>query len=161
MSDSFATPQTIACQAPVSMELPQQEYWSALLFPSPGDWTQGLNSSFLHWQLDCFPLSHQGSQWKAEVDFKNPFCCHISNNNSSISNCLNWSFAWTRSYSRDGQCLLTPKFSFLITRTPILLRRWDVSLCFPVSLGLGVATWPSSSQWPETKMLEVTARRAS
>ena len=112
-------------------------------------------------QLDCFPLSHQGSQWKAEVDFKNPFCCHISNNNSSISNCLNWSFAWTRSYSRDGQCLLTPKFSFLITRTPILLRRWDVSLCFPVSLGLGVATWPSSSQWPETKMLEVTARRAS
>ena len=33
MSDSFETP---ACQAPLSMGLPRQEYWSELLFPSPG-----------------------------------------------------------------------------------------------------------------------------
>ena len=31
------TPWTIAQQAPHSMELPRQEYWSGLPFPSPGD----------------------------------------------------------------------------------------------------------------------------
>ena len=33
----FATPWTVACQAPLSMELSRQEYWGGLPFPSPGD----------------------------------------------------------------------------------------------------------------------------
>ena len=33
----FATPQTIACQAPLSMGFSQQEYWSRLPCPPPGD----------------------------------------------------------------------------------------------------------------------------
>ena len=33
----FATPWTIAHQAPPSMEFSRQEYWSGLPFPSPGD----------------------------------------------------------------------------------------------------------------------------
>ena len=37
MSDSFATPLTVACQAPLSMRFSKQEYWSGLPFPSPGD----------------------------------------------------------------------------------------------------------------------------
>ena len=32
-----ATLWTAACQAPLSMEFSRQEYWSGLLFPSPGD----------------------------------------------------------------------------------------------------------------------------
>ena len=32
----FATPRTVAYQAPPSMELSRQEYWSGLPFPSPG-----------------------------------------------------------------------------------------------------------------------------
>ena len=35
VSDSFATPWTAACQAPLSMGFPGQEYWSGLPFPSP------------------------------------------------------------------------------------------------------------------------------
>ena len=35
-SDS-ATPWTVACQAPLSMEFSRQEYWSGLPFPSPAD----------------------------------------------------------------------------------------------------------------------------
>ena len=31
------TPWTIACQAPMSTGFSRQEYWSGLLFPSPGD----------------------------------------------------------------------------------------------------------------------------
>ena len=33
----FATPWTVTCQAPLSMELSRQEYWSRLLFPTPGN----------------------------------------------------------------------------------------------------------------------------
>ena len=40
MSDSFATPRTVAWQAPLSMGFPRQEYWSGLSFPSPGDLTK-------------------------------------------------------------------------------------------------------------------------
>ena len=35
----FATPWTVAHQAPPSMEFSRQEYWSGLPFPSPGDRT--------------------------------------------------------------------------------------------------------------------------
>ena len=37
MSDYFATPWTITCQAPLSMEFSRQEYWSGSPFPSLGD----------------------------------------------------------------------------------------------------------------------------
>ena len=33
----FATLWIVACQAPLSMEFPRQEYWSGLPFPTPGD----------------------------------------------------------------------------------------------------------------------------
>ena len=36
-SDSFATPWTVAHQAPLSTGFSRQEYWSGLPFPSPGD----------------------------------------------------------------------------------------------------------------------------
>ena len=35
----FAAPWTLACQAPLSVGLPRQEYWRGLPFPSPGDLT--------------------------------------------------------------------------------------------------------------------------
>ena len=42
-----------ACQAPLSMGFPRQEYWSGLPFPSPGSFpTQGLTAGLLHWQVD-------------------------------------------------------------------------------------------------------------
>ena len=37
VSDSSAIPQTVVCQAPLSMGFSRQEYWSGLPFPSPGD----------------------------------------------------------------------------------------------------------------------------
>ena len=33
----FATPWTVACQAPLSIGFSRQEYWNGLPFPSPGD----------------------------------------------------------------------------------------------------------------------------
>ena len=37
MSHSFAAPWTVACQTPLSMGFPRQEYWSWFPFPTPGD----------------------------------------------------------------------------------------------------------------------------
>ena len=37
VSDSLATPWTVACQAPLPIGFFRQEYWSGLLFASPGD----------------------------------------------------------------------------------------------------------------------------
>ena len=36
VSDSFATPLTVAHQTPLSLGFSRQEYWNGLLFPSPG-----------------------------------------------------------------------------------------------------------------------------
>ena len=33
----FVTPWSEACQAPLSMGFPRQQYWNTLSFPSPGD----------------------------------------------------------------------------------------------------------------------------
>ena len=62
MSDSFATPWTVACQAPLFMEFPRQEYWSGLPFSSPGNLlNQGLNPGLRHCRRTLYSLSHQGS----------------------------------------------------------------------------------------------------
>ena len=44
----FATPWTVPCQAPLSMEFSRKEYWSGLPFPSPGDLLNpGMEPTFL------------------------------------------------------------------------------------------------------------------
>ena len=58
----FATPWTVACQAPLSMGFSRQEYWSGLslqwkiqgIFP-----TQGSNQDLPHCRQTLYPLSHQ------------------------------------------------------------------------------------------------------
>ena len=58
----FATPWTVAHQAPLSMGFSRQEYWSGLPFPSPGDLPNpGIEPGSLHCRQMLYPLSHQGS----------------------------------------------------------------------------------------------------
>ena len=53
MSGSFATPWTVAHQAPFSVAFPKQDYWSGLPFPSPGDLPDpGMESGFPALQPD-------------------------------------------------------------------------------------------------------------
>ena len=59
VSDS-ATPWTVACQAPLSMEFSRQEYWSGMPFPSPGDLPDpGIKPLSPALQADSLPPSHQ------------------------------------------------------------------------------------------------------
>ena len=60
-----ATPWTIARQAPLSMRLSRQEYWSGLSCPPPGDLPSPESSlkplRLLHCRWILYPLSHLGS----------------------------------------------------------------------------------------------------
>ena len=61
MSDSFVTPWTTACQAPLSMGFPRQEYGRALPFPSPGDLPEpGIELGSLALQADSLPSEPAG-----------------------------------------------------------------------------------------------------
>ena len=80
MSDSFATPRTIAHQAPLSMGFPRQEYWSPGI--EPGSPTL---------QADSLQLSYKGSLYmdrgqKANVPYR-----RIPNNTSRHSTLSRWS----------------------------------------------------------------------
>ena len=60
----FATPWTVAYQAPLSMEFPRQEYWSRLPFPSPSDLPDpGMEPRSPALQPILYQLSHKGSPY--------------------------------------------------------------------------------------------------
>ena len=52
----FVTPWTVVLQAPLSMGLSRQEYWSGLSFPTPGDLSDpGIQSGYPALQADFLP----------------------------------------------------------------------------------------------------------
>ena len=60
----FATPWTIAHQAPLSMEFSRQEYWSGLPFPSPGDLSNpGIKLGSPTLQADALPSEPPGKPY--------------------------------------------------------------------------------------------------
>ena len=60
----FATPQTVACQAPLSMGFSRQECWSGLPFPSPGDIPDpGIEPESPPLQADALPWEPNESQF--------------------------------------------------------------------------------------------------
>ena len=61
----FATPWELVLQAPLSMVLSRQEYWSGLPFPSPGDLPiPGINLCLLHGRQSLYHWAiRRVSQW--------------------------------------------------------------------------------------------------
>ena len=64
VSDSFATPWTVAYQAPLSMGFSRQEYWSGLPYLPPGDFPDPgiklLSLCLLHWQAGSLAVAPPG-----------------------------------------------------------------------------------------------------
>jgi len=62
------TPWTVACQAPLSMELSRQEYWSGMPFPSLGDLPNPeielMSLCLPYWQADSLLLAPLGKPKK-------------------------------------------------------------------------------------------------
>ena len=73
----FATPQTAARQAPLSMEFSKQEYWSGLPFPSislpfPGDLPNpGIKPGSPTLQADSLPSEPSGKLKNIKCTYKN------------------------------------------------------------------------------------------
>ena len=58
----------VAHQAPLSMGVSRQEYWSGLPLPPPGDLPDsGINQ---HWQVDALPLNHLGNPYTIDAMYK-------------------------------------------------------------------------------------------
>ena len=91
----FATPWTVALQAPLSMGLSRQEYWSGLPFLSPGDFPNpGSNPGLPYCRQIPYYLSHPGKPlhevtiFRKEIDglqdlsfsqrFSSSCCCSVT-----------------------------------------------------------------------------------
>ena len=60
----FATPWTVARQAPLSMEFSRRKYWSGLPWPPPGDLPDsGIKPVASELQVGSLPLSH----WQSPI----------------------------------------------------------------------------------------------
>ena len=81
----FATPWTLAYQAPPSMGFSRQEYWSGLPFPSPGDLPNpGIKPRSLTLQADALPsepqeFAHRSTKTFSSVTQSCPTLCDPMN----------------------------------------------------------------------------------
>ena len=68
VSDSFATPWTVAYQAPLSMEFSRQEYWSGLLYPAPGESSRLRDRTQISW-VSCISrwILYHFATWEAHI----------------------------------------------------------------------------------------------
>ena len=106
MSDSFATPWTIACLAPLSLVFPRQEYWSGLPFPSPGNLCNPeIKSAFPALKADSLPLSHQGFPMEA-ITIKNYFKCTWDKFSSQKTQ------EWLNGYNEQNSTICCLQYSF-------------------------------------------------
>ena len=73
------TPWTVACQTPLSMGFPRQEYWSGLPFPSPGNLPNPeIKPGCPALQVNSLPeFAHQGSPSNICVCVCVCVCIHI------------------------------------------------------------------------------------
>ena len=68
VSDSLASPWTVACQTPLFMGFSRQEYWSGLPFHSPGDLPYpGIEPMSPPWKADSLPSELPGKSLAALV----------------------------------------------------------------------------------------------
>ena len=77
MSDSFVTPWTVACQAPLSIGFSKQEYWIGLPFPSPGDLPDpGIEPGSPALQVDALPYEPPRKPFhgKGIINFRSNSC---------------------------------------------------------------------------------------
>ena len=71
----FATPWTVACQAPLSMGFSRQEYWNGLPFPSPGDFLDpGIESGSPALQADSLPSEPPGKPMPLKGNHSENLC---------------------------------------------------------------------------------------
>ena len=109
LCSTLASPWTVACQASLSIGFSRQEYWSELLFPSPGDlFHPGIKSRSLVLQAYAAILSYEGipwSCWKVKVkvvQLRRTLCDPFAFLQARILEWIAISFSRGSSRSRNG-----------------------------------------------------------
>ena len=72
----FATPWTVAYQAPPPMRFSRQEYWSGLPFPSPDLPNPGIESTSPALQADSLPSELQEKNRGGKINSENTLFPH-------------------------------------------------------------------------------------
>ena len=104
MSD-FKTLWTIARQAPLSMGLSKQEYWSGLPFPSPEDLPNpGIEPGAPSFQADSLPFEPQGNCQKGKAQAKYTQEMNMVQLKKTKKN-LRWSHTHTSNFLCTPSCL--------------------------------------------------------
>ena len=109
-----ATPWTVACQAPLSMEFSRQEYWSGLQIPTPGDLSHpGTEFRSPALQADSLLSELQGKSVSSEITNPTPFILSV-----------NYKLALTKSIANDWT---TKAFAICLYRdwTPCHYSCWS------------------------------------
>ena len=74
----FVTLWTVACQAPLSLEFPRQEYWSGLPCPPLGDLPNpGIKPESPAWQADSSPTEPPGKTRQVLSHYISCFFCPL------------------------------------------------------------------------------------
>ena len=74
---TLCDPETVAQQAPLSLEFSRQEYWSGLPFPSPGDLLEpGIELRSPAMQVDSLPSEPPGKTFNLNYLLKSPISKH-------------------------------------------------------------------------------------
>ena len=89
MCQSFVTPWTVACQAPLSMGFLRQEYWCELPFPPPGDLPDPqIQPELPELQVNSLLLSHQESPTIVIVKYRSRVQLFVSPWTAAYQACL-------------------------------------------------------------------------
>ena len=122
----FATPWTVAYQAPPSTGFSRQEYWSGLPFPSPGDLPNpGIKPGSPTFQADALTSEPPGKQTMVEVMKK--MATSLKRSHAPAGD------FWTlMGMSGSVSCGVAAPFSWVLVRTRFCLCPPRVCLSSPV-----------------------------
>ena len=134
----FATPWTVACQAPLSLGFPRQKYWSRLPFPPPGhqfllDFSTGFPSPQTSLVAQTVKrLSTMQETWVRSLGQEDL----LEKEMVAHSSILAWKIPWTmepgrllpRRSQRVGTRLSDFTFTFKAVYTLVKITGWGVRL---------------------------------
>ena len=137
----------VAWQAPLSMGFPRQQYWSGLLFPSPGKISQPRDQACIscigRQILYLFTTEWPGSpQWNTVAVVQ--WLSHV------------WPFSspWTAAH----QAPLSSNISRVCSKSCALSQWWYLTISSSAALSFCLQSFPASGSFPMSQLLHQVAK---
>ena len=136
----FATPWTVACQAPLFMGFSRQEYWSGLPFPSPGNLPDPGQADSLH-----------RATWEALIN-------SYATEKGESALCIRWPNYWGFSINISPSNEYSGLVSFRIGWLHLLAVQGTLKSLIQHHISKASILWPSAFLWSNshihTRLLE-------